>query len=83
MEGVLKAAGLKTNFTVAGYTHGLTEEATMVSTSKTKSMDSESTFGQIKRSTRGTGRMENSTVRASSLILRASQGLACGRTGSE
>jgi ABC-type microcin C transport system permease subunit YejB len=62
----LRVVGSEINFMVVEFIHGQTVEATMVNTSKTKSMGLESMNGQMARSTKGTGKMENSTGRGNS-----------------
>jgi hypothetical protein len=64
-------------------TLGLTEEFTMVSTSKTKNMDSECTFGQIKKSTKGIGKMESNMGKADLQTLKANQELVFGKMAIE
>jgi hypothetical protein len=79
MEDDSRAVGRKISFMDGEYTPGLMVEATTESTTTTKSTGLASMFGQIRRSTRGTGTTENNTARESSQTHRGSQGSANGR----
>lgn len=76
----LREVGCETNFMVVVFTPGQMAEATMASTTRTRSKGLEFTNGLMERNMKVTGKMANSTDRASSQTNKASQESVYGRT---
>lgn len=76
--GNILEIGKTANYTVRGFTNGQTEGNTMDNISTIKNKDLEHTLGLMEEDMRANGKMENSMVMVSLLILRGAQGLVHG-----